>query len=632
MIGLDWQDADPTAYDPDNPLALLEKAAAAGEDERAKLTVWAVRSMVSGGAAPFTLSAVGRDYVKRTKLLNIGSYDDLVRRALADRAGGDGGDDERSPSIATQLVQIAQELYEFGVSDLGEPFAIPHEGPKVVAMLRGSKNSLRALLAREYFTRTGRAATQQALADSLLVIEGMAQEAEESRLYLRAAQHEGALWLDLGDHTGRAVQITAQGWNVENQAPVLFKRTSLTGALPEPRRGGQLDDLWKWLNVSEADRPLVAAAMVAVLFSEQPHVVLAIFGEQGTGKTTALKVIVLLLDPGPAPTRKPPRDADSWVTAASGSWVVGIDNLSEIPPWLSDSLCRAVTGDGDVRRKLYTDTDFAVFSFRRCIVFDGIDVGALAADLADRSVPINLELIPDEDRLDEETFWSQWGSAHPELLGAVLDLAAAVMARLPMVEMKKKPRMADYARILAAVDAELGTSAIERYADRAAVLAAESLESEPFAGRLMRTVTEPFEGYSSELLELVRPADPEKPPKEWPAKPGDVTGLMKRLAPTFRKVGWTVENLGTANHRKLVRWKISRPEDTRTIGSRPRIPPQPPREADDAGPAGAGGGSALPFSSAGQEGKPAQACPRHQTAWGPRQGCPACEALSEAQL
>ena len=120
---------------------------------------------------------------------------------------------------------------------------------------------------------------------------------------------------------------------------------------------------------------------------------LAIFGEQGTGKTTAVKVLVLLLDPSPVPVRKPPRDADSWVTAAAGSWVVGLDNLSDVPPWLSDSLCRASTGDGDVRRKLYTDGDYAVFAFRRCIIFDAIDVGALAPDLADRTVAITLDLI-----------------------------------------------------------------------------------------------------------------------------------------------------------------------------------------------------------------------------------------------
>ncbi len=198
--------------------------------------VRAVRSMIAAGADAGVM-AVARDFVKRTKVLAVASFDNLVHEAL----GGDRdtGEPERK-SVATALVDLAQEFYTFGVSDLGEPFAIPIDGPRVVAMLRGSKTSLRALLAREYFSRTGKAATQQALADALLVIEGMAQEQGESRLYMRAAQHDGALWLDLGDSTGRAVRITSAGWAVEDQVPVLFKRTSLTGPLPEPQRGGDL--------------------------------------------------------------------------------------------------------------------------------------------------------------------------------------------------------------------------------------------------------------------------------------------------------------------------------------------------------------------------------------------------------
>jgi hypothetical protein len=564
MTGLDWQDIDPGAYDPERPLNLLEKAAANEETERAMAAVRAVRSMIAAGADAVVM-AVARDFVKRTKVLAIASFDNLVHEARGGK--GDTGEPERK-SVATALVDLAQEFYTFGVSDLGEPFAIPIAGPRVVAMLRGSKTSLRALLAREYFSRTGKAATQQALADALLVIEGMAQEQGESRLYMRAAicgprsttARSGLTWATA---PAGAVRITSAGWAVEDRVPVLFKRTSLTGALPEPQPGGDLSRLWDWLNVSEDDRPLVAAELVARLFSEIPHVVLAIFGEHGTGKTTATKVLVLLLDPGPVPVRKPPRDAESWVTAASGSWVVGLDNLSDIPPWLSDALCRASTGDGDVRRKLYTDGDFAVFAFRRCVIFDSIDVGALAPDLADRTVPITLDLIPEENRTDEETFWGSWAGAHPKLLGAVLDLAAAVMRQLPSVELARKPRMADFARILAAVDAELGTKALARYARQATDLAAESLSSDSLAARIQLVVTEAFTGTSAALLKLVRPADPAggewTPPKDWPKDARAATGRIRRLAPAFRKIGWGVEDLGSENHDKLLHWKISPP-------------------------------------------------------------------------
>ena len=85
--------------------------------------------------------------------------------------------------------------------------------------------------------------------------------------------------------------------------------------------------------------------------------------------------------------RKPPRDPESWVTAAAGSWYVGIDNLSDVRPWLSDSICRAVTGDGDVRRKLYTDGELAVFAFRRCVCLNGIDLGATSNMVLDPPPP-----------------------------------------------------------------------------------------------------------------------------------------------------------------------------------------------------------------------------------------------------
>ena len=382
---------------------------------------------------------------------------------MAREAQGGAGEDKSGPdrkSASTELAEIACERYEFGLGDGGETFAVPKDGPRVALMLRGGKTSLRGQLARDYYARTGRAAGQQALADALMVVDGIAQDQDESRLYLRAGQLGGVLWLDLGDQAGRAVRITPAGWAIEDAAPVLFKRTALNGPLPDPVHGGDLAELWRWLNVAEADRPLLAAWLVAVLFPDLPHPVLGIFGEQGTGKTTAAKVLASLLDPGPVPVRKPPRDADSWVTAASGSWLVALDNLSEIQPWLSDSLCRAVTGDGDVRRKLYTDGELAVFSYRRCVILNGIDTGAMQADLADRMLPVDLAVIDARSRLTEDELWPAWREAHPAILGALLDLAAAVLARLPSVQLASKPRMADFAKIAAAVDAILGTAGL----------------------------------------------------------------------------------------------------------------------------------------------------------------------------
>jgi hypothetical protein len=618
------EDFDVTAYSADKPLAFLEKAAAAPEGERAMHVVAAVRSMVTAGADKGAI-AVARDFVKRRNLLHLGSFDDIIREARADSGTEEAG--ERGPSVATQLVELAQERYQFGISSLGEPFAIPREGPKIVSMLRGSRTSLRAQLAREYFARNGKVPAQSALADALGTIEGFAEEEEPRRLYLRCAEHDGVLWLDLGDLSGRAVKVTAAGWSVEDEPAVLFKRTSLTGILPEPVRGGNLASLWEWVNVAEDDRPLVAAEMVARLFSDVPHVVVAILGEHGTAKTTTTKVLVALTDPSPALTRKPPRDQEGWVTAAEGSWVVALDNLSEIPSWLSDSLCRASTGEGDVRRTLFKDKDLTVFSFLRCVLFNGIDVGALASDLADRTVSITLDLIPKDKRKSERAFWAGWDKAQPELLGSILTLACDVLAKLPAISLAETPRMADFALVLNAVDRVLGTNGYDRYVTQAELLAADSLSGDSFAARIAEALADPFEGTSKQLLEAVTPADEKwQQPKDWPADARAVTGRMTRLAPAFRKIGWTVVNLGNENHDKLIRWSMRRPPETEKPRKDPRPHPQDPQTGSEsthtAGTAGMRGDENGASHSDPQDG---DACPKHATAgFGPHRYCPDC--------
>lgn len=485
-------------------------------------------------------------------------------------------------SISSTLVELALERYDFGMSDLGHPFALPKSGPKVVAMLRGSKRSLRSLLAREHFELTGKAAPQQALADALLVLEGVAQD-RESTLDVRVATHAGASWLDLGDQTGAAVRIGPDGWQVVKDPPVLFRRTTLSGPLPIPERGGTLADLWRWLNVTEQDRPLVAAWLAAALIPDMPHPVMDLSGEQGTGKSTAAKVLATTIDPGPVPIRKPPRDDEALVTAAAGSWLVALDNITSISTWLADALCRACTGEGDVRRALYTDGDFAVFSYRRCMVLTGIDHGSAPADLAERMLPIRLEPIPDNAKREEREMWPRWAEDHPRILGAVLDLAAGVIHLLPSVELVNKPRMADYARVLVAVDQLLGTAGLDRYRAKQGELATESLTGDAFVQAIFEHVIASFEGSSADLLAEI-PA-PDRPPKGWPRNARDVTQVLRRQGPAMRKAGWQITDT-TDKHTKTLRWSLTPTETVRNPDPPDPQDPQPEQSAGVAGVAG----------------------------------------------
>jgi hypothetical protein len=494
-----------------------------------------------------------------------------------------GQSDGKPDSAATVLVNMAMLRYDFGISTTGETYATPKDGYPVVALLRGSKTAIRNTLAREYFREHRKAAPQQALTDALSVVEGFAQEKEEQELYLRVAHNDEGLWLDLGDTTGRAVLISRTGWRIIGRPPMLFKRTTLNGPLPEPDTDGDLGELWELLNVSEDDRPLLIAALVSALFLKMPHPVIAFMGEAGTGKTTTEKIVVSVIDPGPVPVRKPPRDPDSWVTAAAGSWMVALDNLSEIRPWLSDSICRAVTGDGDVRRKLYTDGDHSVFAFRRCVCLNGIDWGATRGDLGERMLPITLERIPESRRLTEDQIWPAWEERHSRILGALLDVAVNILAELPSVELDCKPRMADYAKILHTVDIVLGTNGLDHYIAKQSSLAADSLSGDPFSAALAMMHDE-FHGTSAALLHRLTP---ENPTRDWPKQAREVTALVRRAAPALIKLGWRVEDDGARNHQKVLLWTITPPEIARNPS------PQSPHsrdEDDSAGVAGVAGG------------------------------------------
>ena len=85
---------------------------------------------------------------------------------------------------------------------------------------------------------------------------------------------------------------------------------------------------------------LIVAWLFGALRAGGPYPVLAIAGEQGSAKTVLSKLLRALIDPNVAPVRALPRDERELFIAAGNGHVLAFDNLSGLPPWLSDTLCR----------------------------------------------------------------------------------------------------------------------------------------------------------------------------------------------------------------------------------------------------------------------------------------------------
>lgn len=450
---------------------------------------------------------------------------------------------EKGPKQAELLVRLALNRYRIGQTMDSEAFAVVRGGANVAMMFRGSRDALRCGLARSYRQETGSTPSTNALAEALLVLQGEAMEATPEPVHLRVARHGDSIVIDLGDASGRAVVVRPGGWGVCDASPILFRRTGLTLALPEPERGGVLDVLKGLLNVTDTSWPLLRGWLVAALLPDIAHAIALLTGLQGVGKSVAARLLVTTIDPSAAVLRCEPRDPEQWCVSASASVVVAVDNISSIPSWWSDALCRAVSGDGMIRRRLYSDGDLTVLQFRRVVLLTSIDPGAMRGDLADRIMSIELARIPDEQRRLESEIIERFAAAHGQLFGAVLDLLAKVLAVLPSIRLTSMPRLADFARVLAAIDEIDGA----RGADGAALsllmgqrgsLSADVIDSDPVGGAVVRYMEgrEEFKGTAGDLLVALTPAD-NRPPKGWPANPRAMAARIKRLIPALRGIG-----------------------------------------------------------------------------------------------
>ena len=491
--------------------------------------------------------------------------DERVAEELGNHSHDDNGDGGHDDSVATQLVNMGRNLYSLGVSTDGIPYGTAPDAPHVAIPLRGGKPSLRAELARIFFEQNGFAASTSAVSDACLTLEGFAMQENPRRCYLRVAEHGGAVYIDTADAGNRVIKVADGAWEyLENNVPVIFRRTEATAAMPEAHRCGDWERLWEFVNIAPADRAILLAHMVSALVQvDVPHGILGLLAEHGSAKSSTAKFIVSLIDPSPAELRSPPRTEEQWIVAANGSWVVALDNLSHIPEWLSNAICRAATGDGDVKRQLYTDASLVVIKFRRVVLLNGIDLGGLRSDFTDRLVAVKVARITDDDRRAESELYAAWERQRAVILGGLLDLAAKVHQRLPHITPPKLPRMADFALVLIAVDEILETNGFAAYREHAKNLMADSVLADPFVSHL-RQMGKAFIGETAgDILKTVTDDCVSKscaqPPAGWPRNARPVTTRLRNHAPGLRMLGWIVEDDDGQNKACVLKWTLIPP-------------------------------------------------------------------------
>jgi hypothetical protein len=399
---------------------------------------------------------------------------------------------------------------------------------------------------------------------ALATLEALAVfDGPERPVYRRVAPGPGgAIVLDLCDPRWRAAVIRPGGWEVLDRAPVMFTRGNTMRALPEPVRGGQLTDLRAFLNLKTYDDwLLVAAWLAAALGPTGPYPVLHARGEQGAAKTTVGRILRRLIDPNDVELRSHPRDERDLAVSSKHGWVLGYDNLSTIPRWLSDALCRVATGGGFGTRTLFTDDEETTFDFTRPVLITSIEDVIGQPDLLDRSLAVELDPISDDTRRTEAELWAAFDAARPSLLGGLLEVVARALQLRPGVaaENMSIPRMADFAVFGEAVARALGEAPghfldVLRVARSGAD--ADAIEGSSAAQVLVHWIRARhwFRGTSTQLLgELNTAAAPgARRQSNWPTNAQALGGLVRRITPALRRLGVTVRHEKVGHERTRI--------------------------------------------------------------------------------
>jgi len=362
---------------------------------------------------------------------------------------------------------------------------------------------------------------------------------------------EGLLgvYVDLANDKNEAIEIGPTDVKVVKSPLVRFVRTPGIDPLPYPQNSDENHLAWfaERFALDDSDYVLLLGFLLASLHPLGPYPVLEITGEQGTGKSLLSKFIKMLIDPGKAALRSPPQNERDLMIWAYNSWLICMNNISGMNAWLSDALCRLSWDGGFSTRKLYTDNQEIVFDQRRPVVVNGIGTtGAITRrpDLADRSIGIFLNAIPDEDRISESELTADFIKHYPFMLSELYSAVSMALRNYKYVELEAKPRMADIATWVTAGEEAFRLpqgSFVNALMKHTALVKAIIFEGDNFA-KLVYDYLVKFEGpielSASELMEkLSYTLGDKKPPSWWPESAEMFGRRLTRVAPLLRQQG-----------------------------------------------------------------------------------------------
>jgi len=454
-------------------------------------------------------------------------------------------------SQADILIRLGEGKAEYFQNELEEGFAaIQVHQHREVIKVKSAK--FKKWLTKQYYEETKRAPTMDAMNQAVSVMEMKAiYGGEEHNLQLRVAEKDGAFYYDLSNKEWSIVKITPNHCEILQDPPLLFTRNKNMKAQAIPDFKGDLKLILNHVCIkNEDDQIMYLIYLVTCLIPNIPHVVLVFSGEKGASKSTSMRMTRQVVDPSVQELLTMPKSIQDLALSLANNYMPSFDNLDGITAAQSDLLCMTSTGGGFSKRTLFTDEDETLLELLRCVAMTGINVVVTRADLIDRSVIIELDRIPKEERKEERTIWEAFEKDKPLIVGGALQTLAEAMAIYPTLKLEELPRMADFTRWGYAISEVLGYGGqrfLEAYHQNRNQSNEEAISSHPVAASIVALMknNHKWSGSVAALLtKLEMVADQEKintHVKTFPKASHILSRRLKEVKSNLEEIGITFD-------------------------------------------------------------------------------------------
>ena len=396
-----------------------------------------------------------------------------------------------------------------------------------------------------------------------------ASAVEQAKQQLVALCHEGdrvvlnkrvgwqgkTLYYDLGRKDWSGVYAKAGEYGTR-PLPAIFKRYSHQQEQVTPSGGGNISDIFQFVNISTAYRCLFLTVVVSYFIPDIPHPVTILMGEQGSGKSITAQRIVSLVDPSGVPLLAVPKNLEAAQMSADHHYVYALDNVSRMPHWLSDFLCRVVTGEGSEKRSLYTDDDSFIRSFRGCPVVNGIGNVVYRPDLLDRAVIFKMPIL--EHRKTERELLKAWDEKKDGIISSIFRAISKAMVDIDKLVVEQGFRMSDYVKWGMALAPHIGFSQKQFLSDYKKSIREkwhDVAENEPLIRAISEVLEEAgaWEGSATDLLEEIKKHETLGIPRAANA----LSEMLLRISPALRNIGISFERPArNSGGRKIILKKV----------------------------------------------------------------------------